>query len=125
MCYLFCNLIDNMLVHLTPLQIRQGTVPTSNSPVYTPGVNNIVSGSSPSEAAAIGQITKLKPITAVLIKDTNLPAFVTMPPSSAQLTNRLSNSPTFLVDSVNEVPRDDLMQVPDRFYRYDFSILHF
>ncbi|XP_015121229.1 probable serine/threonine-protein kinase yakA [Diachasma alloeum] len=95
------------------IQIPHGTVSITNSPVYTPAMNNIATGISLSDATAIGKITKVQPIAGVLIKDTNLPAFVTMPPmSSAQLTNRLSNSHTLLVDSVNEVPKDDIIQLP-------------
>ncbi|XP_063981855.1 uncharacterized protein Mtg isoform X2 [Diachasmimorpha longicaudata] len=95
------------------IQMPQGTVSMTNSPVYSPAMGNIATGISMSDAVAIGKITKTQPIAGILIKNTNLPAFVTMPPmSSAQLTNRLSNSQTLLVDSVNEVPKDDLMQLP-------------
>ncbi|XP_011309872.1 uncharacterized protein mtg isoform X2 [Fopius arisanus] len=93
------------------IQMPQGMISVGNSPVYTPAIN-IATGISPSEAAVIGKITKMQPIPGILIRDTNLPAFVTMPPSSAQLTNRLSNSQTLLVDSVNEVPKDDFNQLP-------------
>ncbi|XP_014204568.1 general transcriptional corepressor CYC8 [Copidosoma floridanum] len=40
------------------------------------------------------------------------PAFVRMPESAAQLTDRISNSPTILEESVNEVaPKDDASQI--------------
>ncbi|XP_034173338.1 mind the gap isoform X1 [Osmia lignaria lignaria] len=42
----------------------------------------------------------------------SLPPFITMPPSSAQLTDRISNSPAILEDSVNEVSKDDFGQLP-------------
>lgn len=48
-----------------------------------------------------------KPVAAVAV-----PAFVTMPESTAKLTDRISNSPSLLEDSVNEVaPKDDFSQI--------------
>lgn len=40
-----------------------------------------------------------------------LPPFISMPQSSSQLTDRISNSPTILHDSDNEVSKDDFNQV--------------
>lgn len=46
-------------------------------------------------------------------KSTNdgLPPFISMPQSSAQLTDRISNNPAILEDSDNEVSKDDFSQV--------------
>ncbi|KAK9305287.1 hypothetical protein QLX08_003642 [Tetragonisca angustula] len=41
-----------------------------------------------------------------------LPPFISMPQSSAQLTDRISNSPSILEDSDNEVSKDDINQLP-------------
>ncbi|KAF3428819.1 hypothetical protein E2986_01991 [Frieseomelitta varia] len=41
-----------------------------------------------------------------------LPPFISMPQSSAQLTDRISNSPSILEDSDNEVSKDDTNQLP-------------
>ncbi|XP_012265861.2 basic-leucine zipper transcription factor A isoform X2 [Athalia rosae] len=41
-----------------------------------------------------------------------LPPFIAMPESSAQLTDRISHSPTVLEDSTNEVSKDDFYQLP-------------
>lgn len=41
-----------------------------------------------------------------------LPPFISMPQSSSQLTDRISNSPTILHDSDNEVSKDDFNQLP-------------
>ena len=46
-----------------------------------------------------------------MLSSGGLPPFVAMPQSSAQLTDRISNSPTILKDSVNEVTKDDYKQV--------------
>ncbi|XP_012280799.1 bromodomain-containing protein DDB_G0280777 isoform X2 [Orussus abietinus] len=51
-----------------------------------------------------------KPGSGVVAGENGLPPFVAMPKSSAQLTDRISNSPTLLEDSVNEVPKDDSSQ---------------
>lgn len=40
----------------------------------------------------------------------NLPPFIAMPSSSAQLTDRISYSPTIL-EEVNEVAKDEMKQV--------------
>lgn len=47
-------------------------------------------------------------------KSTNdgLPPFISMPQSSAQLTDRISNNPAILEDSDNEVSKDDFSQLP-------------
>lgn len=50
-------------------------------------------------------------------KSTNdgLPPFISMPQSSAQLTDRISNNPAILEDSDNEVSKDDFNQVDFNF----------
>lgn len=47
----------------------------------------------------------------MIMSNSGLPAFVAIPQSLSELTNRISNSPTLLVDSVNEVSKDELNQV--------------
>ncbi|XP_043483899.1 transcription factor SPT20 homolog isoform X2 [Leptopilina heterotoma] len=53
-----------------------------------------------------------KPVAGIVIPNSALPPFIAMPKSSAQLTNRISHSPTILEDSVNEVSKDDDKQLP-------------
>lgn len=50
----------------------------------------------------------IKPVAAIAA----VPPFMSMPHSAAQITDRISNSPTLLEDSLNEVPKDDNTQVP-------------
>ena len=52
-----------------------------------------------------------------------LPPFISMPQSSAQLTDRISNSPSVLEDSDNEVSKDDFNQVDKIFLACD-KIFH-
>ncbi|XP_044006635.1 bromodomain-containing protein DDB_G0280777-like isoform X1 [Aphidius gifuensis] len=47
----------------------------------------------------------------MMASNSGLPAFVAIPQSLSELTNRISNSPTLLVDSVNEVSKDELNQL--------------
>lgn len=80
--------------------------PIAESPVYSHKLPNTVAG----VAANAEQIGQRKPAV-VLMTDGGLPAFVAMPQSSAQLTDRISNSPTLLEDSVNEVSKDEYAPV--------------
>ncbi|KAJ8678638.1 hypothetical protein QAD02_014425 [Eretmocerus hayati] len=42
----------------------------------------------------------------------SLPPFMGMPASTAQITDRISNSPTLLEDAANEVPKEEIKQLP-------------
>ncbi|KAI4496161.1 hypothetical protein M0802_008028 [Mischocyttarus mexicanus] len=71
----------------------------------------------PSVVSTIGNIVQsdhLKPVSAAMTSVTSngLPPFIAMPQSSSRLTDRISNSPTLLDDSDNEVPKDDYNQLP-------------
>ncbi|XP_043279855.1 transcription factor SPT20 homolog isoform X2 [Venturia canescens] len=79
------------------VQVPQQTNPIVESPVYSHAMPNPVS-SNPD------LIAQRKPVAT---SNGGLPAFVAMPQSSSQLTDRISNSPTLLEDSVNEVSKDD------------------
>ena len=71
-------------------------------------VPNVVAAIPP--AGSVVNAEKLlqpRPVAAMAIP----PSFVSMPASAAQLTDRISNSPTILEDSVNEVGKDDNAQV--------------
>lgn len=72
---------------------------------------NIVAAVPP--AGSIVNADKLlnKPVMAIAAPNGGMPPFVSMPASMAQLTDRISNSPTILEDSVNEVSKDDSNQV--------------
>ena len=52
-----------------------------------------------------------KPIHGIVVPSSALPPFLAMPKSSAQLTDRISNSPTLLEDSVNEVSKNEYKPV--------------
>ncbi|XP_008203949.1 mediator of RNA polymerase II transcription subunit 15 isoform X2 [Nasonia vitripennis] len=80
-----------------------------SSPARLP---NIVAAIPP--AGSIVNADKLlnKPVMAIAAPNRGVPPFVGMPASMAQLTDRISNSPTILEDSVNEVSKDDSNQLP-------------
>lgn len=67
---------------------------------------NIVAAIPPAASIVETEITS-KPMSS----GGGLPPFISMPQSSAQLTDRISNSPTVLKDSDNEVSKDDYNQV--------------
>ncbi|XP_043257712.1 mediator of RNA polymerase II transcription subunit 15-like [Colletes gigas] len=72
-------------------------------------------GKMPNIVAAIppaGSIVEPEPVSKPISSSGGLPPFISMPPSSAQLTDRISNSPTVLEDSDNEVSKDDFNQFP-------------
>lgn len=83
------------------LQASQEANLNVQSPVYSHAMPNAVS-SNPDLMA------QRKPVATSI---GGLPAFVAMPQSSSQLTDRISNSPTLLEDSVNEVSKDDYAPV--------------
>ncbi|XP_015585774.1 mediator of RNA polymerase II transcription subunit 15 isoform X2 [Cephus cinctus] len=53
-----------------------------------------------------------KPMVGVIAPGSGLPPFIAMPKSSAQLTDRISNSPVLLEESVNEVEKNEFSQLP-------------
>ncbi|XP_076623741.1 mind the gap isoform X2 [Colletes latitarsis] len=72
-------------------------------------------GKMPNIVAAIppaGSIVEPELASKPISSSGGLPPFISMPPSSAQLTDRISNSPTVLEDSDNEVSKDDFNQLP-------------
>ncbi|CAL7945945.1 unnamed protein product [Xylocopa violacea] len=74
-----------------------------------------VPGKLPNIVAAIppaSSIVDPEPPSKSSFSNDGLPPFISMPPSSSQLTDRISNSPTILEDSVNEVSKDDFNQLP-------------
>ncbi|XP_076657770.1 mind the gap isoform X2 [Halictus rubicundus] len=74
----------------------------------TPGkLPNIVAAIPPA-----GSIVEPESASKPVVANGGLPPFLSMPPSSSQLTDRISNSPTILEDADNEVSKDDLNQLP-------------
>ncbi|XP_076279313.1 mind the gap isoform X2 [Lasioglossum baleicum] len=74
----------------------------------TPGkLPNIVAAIPPA-----GSIVEPDSASRTVVATAGLPPFLSMPPSSAQLTDRISNSPTILEDADNEVSKDDPNQLP-------------
>ncbi|XP_076245002.1 mind the gap isoform X2 [Calliopsis andreniformis] len=72
-------------------------------------------GKLPNIVAAIppvGSIVEPEPVSKPTSSSSGLPPFISMPQSSAQLTDRISNSPTILEDADNEVSKDDFNQLP-------------
>ncbi|XP_058788590.1 uncharacterized protein LOC131662736 isoform X2 [Phymastichus coffea] len=66
----------------------------------------------PSVVAAIPPATGNVDAQAKPASGAALPQFVNMPGSGAQLTHRISDSPSLLEDSANEVPKDEFNQLP-------------
>jgi len=58
-----------------------------------------------------GVLPSSKATTNLMSSNAGLPPFVTIPQSSAKLTDRISGSGTLLQDSDNEVSKDDYTQV--------------
>lgn len=70
-----------------------------------------VPGKLPNIVAAIPPVGSIVEAEATKPISAGLPPFISMPPSSAQLTDRISNSPNILEDADNEVSKDDFNQV--------------
>nr|XP_033342282.1 putative uncharacterized protein DDB_G0291608 isoform X3 [Megalopta genalis] len=69
----------------------------------TPGkLPNIVAAIPPA-----GSIIDPESVSKPIVASGGLPPFISMPQSSAQLTDRISNSPTIVEDADNEVSKDD------------------
>lgn len=90
----------------------QAMMTSGNSAVYPQALPNIVAATPPAGTMVhVKKVAQSKPVAGVLLSNNGLPAFIAMPQSSAQLTDRISNSPTILEDSVNEVSKDESIQV--------------
>lgn len=73
-------------------------------------------GKLPNIVAAIppaGSIVEPEAASKPMSPGGGLPPFISMPQSSSQLTDRISNNPTILEDADNEVSKDDFTQVID------------
>ncbi|XP_076667870.1 mind the gap isoform X2 [Andrena cerasifolii] len=78
-------------------------------------VASAMPGKLPNIVAAIppaGSIVEPEAISKPMSPGGGLPPFISMPQSSSQLTDRISNNPTILEDADNEVSKDDFTQLP-------------
>ncbi|XP_034939503.1 basic-leucine zipper transcription factor A isoform X2 [Chelonus insularis] len=57
------------------------------------------------------RISKPKP-DRINVANNGLPAFIAMPQSSTHLTDRISNSSVILIDSANQISKDNVAEVP-------------
>ncbi|XP_076177761.1 mind the gap isoform X2 [Ptiloglossa arizonensis] len=94
---------------MVPMQVKRDQTPQMLAVASAvPGkLPNIVAAIPPAASIVETEITS-KPMSS----GGGLPPFISMPQSSAQLTDRISNSPTVLKDSDNEVSKDDYNQLP-------------
>ncbi|CAK9800400.1 Reticulocyte-binding protein homolog 2a [Anthophora plagiata] len=94
---------------VVPMQVKRDQTPQMVAvAAAVPGkLPNIVAAIPPA-SSIVEPESSVKPISS----NDGLPPFISMPPSSAQLTDRISNSPSILEDADNEVPKDDFNQLP-------------
>ncbi|XP_011146040.1 uncharacterized protein LOC105187125 isoform X2 [Harpegnathos saltator] len=80
--------------------------------ITVPKLPNIVAAiPSGGQVVEVDALPSSKTATNMASLNGALPPFVAMPPSSAKITDRISNSGTLLQDSDNEVSKDDYSQV--------------
>lgn len=91
--------------YLISVRISQGLAIPFSTVSPSARLPDIIAAIPPSLGSMV-QATP-KPVTGF----NGLPPFIAMPQSSAQLTDRISHSPTLLEDSVNEVEKDNFYQV--------------
>ncbi|KAK0162162.1 hypothetical protein PV327_008523 [Microctonus hyperodae] len=92
----------------------QSTVMGDKDAVYKNGLPNIIAAVPSAESLMnVETISQSKPVAGILVSDNGLPAFIAMPQSSAQLTDRIgNNSPILSVESADEVYKDNFVQHP-------------
>ncbi|KAG7201350.1 hypothetical protein KM043_004118 [Ampulex compressa] len=97
-----------------PQQILAAHLKKSQMP-QTVGVAAVVPAAGSS--ITVGNVIEIeqpagKPAGTFASSIDGLPPFIAMPPSSAQLTDRIGNGPTLIQVSDNEVSKDDFNQLP-------------
>ncbi|CAD1478635.1 unnamed protein product, partial [Heterotrigona itama] len=92
---------------MVPMQVKRDQTPQLLAVAAAmPGkLPNIVAAIPPADSI-VESSSKATP------SSDGLPPFISMPQSSAQLTDRISNSPSIFEDSDNEVSKDDFNQLP-------------
>ncbi|XP_066592404.1 serine/threonine-protein kinase Wnk-like [Prorops nasuta] len=100
---------QQQLMAMQTKRIQQG--PQVFVPAAAPArLPNIVAAIPPAGSVVDTEAYQTKPMANVVATG-GLPPFIAMPQSLSQLTDRISNSPTLLEESDNEVSKDDLQQV--------------
>ncbi|XP_026667051.1 transcription activator MSS11 isoform X2 [Ceratina calcarata] len=94
---------------VAPMQVKRDQMPQAMA------IAAGVPGKMPNIVAAIpppSSIVQPDAVRKSASSNNALPPFISMPQSSSQLTDRISNNPTILEDSDNEVSKDDFNQLP-------------